>query len=79
MFSFLGKPQPPPNSDIGNGNIMQDPLNALQNLASQGNRNAQMLPMPGPNPNQMAAGNVVGVNAAASNLLQTLNQVILKL
>lgn len=52
--------------------MMQDPLNALQNLASQGNRNAQTMPMGpgGPNPNQMAPGGPV----AASNLLQTLNQ-----
>ena len=49
---------------------MQDPLNALQTLASQGNRNPQMMSMPGgPNVQQGPAG-----AAPASNLLQTLNQ-----
>ena len=47
---------------------MPDPLNALQTLASQGNRNAQMAA--GPNPNQMGPGGP----AAATNLLQTLSQ-----
>ncbi|CAD6999011.1 unnamed protein product [Ceratitis capitata] len=62
--------QPPPqqNAEMNQQNMMPDPLNALQTLASQGNRNAQM--PGGPNPNQMGPGGPV----AASNLLQTLNQ-----
>ncbi|XP_039146931.1 mediator of RNA polymerase II transcription subunit 15 [Drosophila simulans] len=61
---------PPPNAEMGGGqNMMQDPLNALQNLASQGNRNPQMMPM--------GAGGgapVPGGPGTASNLLQSLNQ-----
>lgn len=62
----------PSNAEMGQQNIMQDPLNALQNLASQGNRNPQLMPMGGaPGPNQMAGP---GGPGTASNLLQTLNQ-----
>uniref|UniRef100_A0A6P4F5D1 Mediator of RNA polymerase II transcription subunit 15 n=1 Tax=Drosophila rhopaloa TaxID=1041015 RepID=A0A6P4F5D1_DRORH len=60
---------PPQNPEMGGGqNMMQDPLNALQNLASQGNRNPQMMPM--------GAGGapVAGGPGTASNLLQSLNQ-----
>ncbi|KAH8328367.1 hypothetical protein KR067_008509, partial [Drosophila pandora] len=60
---------PPPNAEMGGGqNMMQDPLNALQNLASQGNRNPQVMPM--------GAGGapVPGGPGTASNLLQSLNQ-----
>ncbi|KAH8412346.1 hypothetical protein KR009_001394 [Drosophila setifemur] len=60
---------PPPNAEMGGGqNMIQDPLNALQNLASQGNRNPQMMPMGG-------AGGAPGPGpGTASNLLQSLNQ-----
>lgn len=56
---------------------MQDPINALQNLASQGTRNTQMMA----NPNsQISPGTVMGSgNVPASNLLQTLTQVIIGL
>lgn len=54
---------------------MNDPINALQNLASQGSRNTQMMAMTG-QPNQIAPGQVMGGNVAASNLLQTLTQVL---
>uniref|UniRef100_A0A034WK64 Mediator of RNA polymerase II transcription subunit 15 n=1 Tax=Bactrocera dorsalis TaxID=27457 RepID=A0A034WK64_BACDO len=62
--------QPPPqqNTEMNQQGMMPDPLNALQTLASQGNRNAQMAG--GPNPNQMGPGGP----AAATNLLQTLSQ-----
>lgn len=56
LLSLLsGRPQqaPPPNAEIPQQNMMQDPLNALQTLASQGNRNPQMMSMPGgPNAQQ---------------------------
>lgn len=71
---YLGKqPQQaaPNNPEMSQQNMVQDPLNALQNLASQGNRN-QMMGAGGPNANQMSGG--PGVGPAASNLLQTLNQ-----
>lgn len=52
---------------------MQDPINALQTLASQGTRTNQMMGMGGPQ-----AGPMGGPQAmppiAASNLLQNLNQ-----
>ncbi|XP_073826522.1 mediator complex subunit 15 [Musca autumnalis] len=63
---------PPPNAEIPQQNMMQDPLNALQNLASQGNRNPQMMSMPGGPNAQQGAGPSGPV--PASNLLQTLNQ-----
>lgn len=56
-----------------NSNIMPDPINALQNLASQGTRNTQMMAMGAQN-NQIPAGSVIGGNVTASNLLQTLTQ-----
>lgn len=52
---------------------MQDPINALQNLASQGTRNSQMMSMSNQN-NQISSTSVIGGNVAASNLLQTLTQ-----
>ncbi|XP_037958604.1 mediator of RNA polymerase II transcription subunit 15-like [Teleopsis dalmanni] len=63
---------PPPNSEINQQNMMQDPLNALQNLASQGNRNSQIMSMPGVSNNNQMPG--PGGPVAASNLLQSLNQ-----
>ncbi|KAI9586062.1 mediator of RNA polymerase II transcription subunit 15 [Glossina fuscipes] len=51
-------------NEISQQNMMQDPLNALQNLASQGNRNPQMMSM----------GGGPGGPVTASNLLQSLNQ-----
>ncbi|XP_075153265.1 mediator complex subunit 15 isoform X2 [Haematobia irritans] len=63
---------PPPNAEISQQNMMQDPLNALQNLASQGNRNPQMMSIPGGPNAQQGAG--PGGPVPASNLLQTLNQ-----
>ncbi|XP_065357329.1 mediator of RNA polymerase II transcription subunit 15 [Calliphora vicina] len=63
---------PQPNAEMGQQNMMQDPLNALQNLASQGNRNPQMMSMPGGPNVQQGAG--PGGPVPASNLLQTLNQ-----
>ncbi|EDW45403.1 GM16747 [Drosophila sechellia] len=61
---------PPPNAEMGGGqNMMQDPLNALQNLASQGNRNPQMMPM-----GVGGGAPVPGGPGTASNLLQSLNQ-----
>lgn len=60
---------------MGN-NLMQDPINALQNLASQGSRNNQIMTM-GNQGNQMQTGSVIGGNVAASNLLQTLTQVMI--
>ncbi|XP_061387400.1 mediator of RNA polymerase II transcription subunit 15-like [Musca vetustissima] len=63
---------PPPNAEIPQQNMMQDPLNALQTLASQGNRNPQMMSMPGGPNAQQGAGPSGPV--PASNLLQTLNQ-----
>lgn len=52
---------------------MPDPINALQNLASQGTRNnSQMMNMPGPQSGQMGPQQMPSI--AASNLLQTLNR-----
>lgn len=52
---------------------MPDPINALQNLASQGTRNTQMMGM-----NASQAGPMGGPQnmapITATNLLQTLNQ-----
>lgn len=54
---------------------MPDPINALQNLASQGSRNnSQMMGgMGGPQPGQMAGPQQMPP-ITASNLLQTLNR-----
>ncbi|CAG9825305.1 unnamed protein product [Phaedon cochleariae] len=51
---------------------MPDPINALQNLASQGSRQP-MMTMGGPQPGQMGGGGPQQ-QAPASNLLQTLNR-----
>lgn len=81
-----GQPQQGPNQ----GGMAPDPINALQNLASQGSRNQMMNMGPqgqmqqqvmGPNPGmglqgQMQQGPIVsqGQPQTATNLLQTLNQ-----
>uniref|UniRef100_T1PCS5 Mediator of RNA polymerase II transcription subunit 15 n=1 Tax=Musca domestica TaxID=7370 RepID=T1PCS5_MUSDO len=65
---------PPPNVEVSQQNMMQDPLNALQNLASQGNRNPQMMSMPGGGPNAQQGGQGPSGPVPASNLLQTLKQ-----
>lgn len=59
----------------GAQNGMPDPINALQNLASQGNRNnAQMMGgMGGSQPGQMGGPQQMP-SITASNLLQTLNR-----
>lgn len=86
QFFNLGKiPQgPPPNVEMvaAQQNMMQDPLNALQNLASQGNRQQMMglsggpgggpVNGPGSGPGQQMA--TPGGPVAASSLLQSLNQ-----
>lgn len=51
---------------------MPDPINALQNLASQGTRNNQMMGMAGAQQGPMGPQNMTPITA--SNLLQTLNQ-----
>lgn len=63
--------------DVSNAGGMPDPINALQNLASQGSRpQQQMMGMGGPQGGPMGGpGGPQGSNIPASNLLQTLTQV----
>uniref|UniRef100_A0A1B0D6Y6 Mediator of RNA polymerase II transcription subunit 15 n=1 Tax=Phlebotomus papatasi TaxID=29031 RepID=A0A1B0D6Y6_PHLPP len=62
--------------DVSNAGGMPDPINALQNLASQGSRpQQQMMGMGGPQGGPMGGpGGPQGNNIPASNLLQTLTQ-----
>uniref|UniRef100_A0A6B2EAP3 Mediator of RNA polymerase II transcription subunit 15 n=1 Tax=Phlebotomus kandelakii TaxID=1109342 RepID=A0A6B2EAP3_9DIPT len=62
--------------DVSNTGGMPDPINALQNLASQGSRpQQQMMGMGGPQGGPMGGpGGPQGNNIPASNLLQTLTQ-----
>lgn len=58
---------------------MPDPINALQNLASQGTRNNQMMGMggvgpPGGSQSVPMGGGPQQIPNIASNLLQTLNR-----
>lgn len=58
---------------VQGGPGMPDPINALQNLASQGTRNNQMMGMGGPQSVQMG-GPPQMPPISASNLLQNLNR-----
>lgn len=66
-----------PDVNNAGGPGIQDPINALQNMASPGTRNPQMMGM-GPGGGPPGGGNQMGVGGGpipASNLLQTLTQV----
>ncbi|XP_055373068.1 mediator of RNA polymerase II transcription subunit 15 [Condylostylus longicornis] len=66
-----GNAQVPNDMGASTNNVVQEPLNALQNLAMQGSRNPQLVQQMNQGQNPMGGNSMVGT---ASNLLQTLTQ-----